>query len=158
MAKLHGVNGIVRVFSKGFADGPVDGCGIFCEHIIRGLEQTDGGKEGGFREGEHLKEVSVKGNQIFGNEGVSCLDIFIQAEVKQSDDPVIAVEGNPEAVANQGEEEIEEEFMVGEALPEAISEETVLNGGKTSSDPSHSFREERCFMSQGVVPVAWRNG
>ena len=74
------------------------------------------------REGEHLKEVAVKGNQVFGDEGVPGLDVFIETEVKQGDDPIIAVEGNPIAVANQEEEEIEEEFMVGEALPEAILE------------------------------------
>lgn len=138
-AKLHGVNQLVGIFSKGYADGAVDGCRIFFEHVVRGFEQTDGGKDGGFREGEHLKEVAVKGNQIFGNEGVSCLDVFIETEVKQGDDPVIAVEGNPETVANQDEEEIEEQLLVGEALPEPIPQETVFNGGKAPFDSAHSL-------------------
>lgn len=149
---------LVGVFTKGFADSAMDGCGVFFEHVVRGPEQTDGGKDGGFREGEHLKEVAVKGNQIFRNEGVSCLDVFIETEVKQGDDPVIAVEGNPVVVTNQDEEEIEEQLLVGEALPEPIPQETVFNGGKAPFDPAHPFGEEGCFMNQGVVPVAWRNG
>jgi hypothetical protein len=136
----------------------VDGCWVFFEHIIRGLEQMDRGKDWRWREGEHLKEVAVKGKQIFGNERISRLDIFIETEPKDGDDALIAVEGDPEAVANQGEGEIEEELMVGEALPEAIPQETVLDGGKAACDAAHSFREERCFMSQGVAPVAWRSG
>ena len=90
---------LVGVFTEGFTDRAMDGCGIFFEHVVGGFEQTDGGKDGGFREGEHLKEVAVKGNQIFGDEGVSSVDVLIEGEVKQGDDPVIAVEGNPEAVA-----------------------------------------------------------
>ena len=102
----------VGVFAEGIADGAVDGCGILLDHVVRGLEQTDGGTDEGLREGEHLKEVAVKGYQIFGNEGVSCLDVFIETEVKQGGDPVIAVEGNTKAVANQSKEEIENQFMV----------------------------------------------
>jgi hypothetical protein len=149
---------LVGVFTESFADGAMDGCGVFFEHVVRGPEQTDGGKDGGFREGEHLKEVAVKGNQIFRNEGVPRLDIFIEMEVKQGDDPVIAVEGNAKAVANQDEEEIEEELLVGEALPEPIPKEPVLDGGKAPFDPTHPFGEEGCFRNQGVVPEVWRNG
>ena len=98
--------------------------------------------------------MAVKGNQIFGNEGVSRLDVFIEVEVKQGDDPVIAVEGNTKAVANQDEKEIEEQLLVGEALPEAIPKETVFDGGKAAFEPAHPFRDEGCFMHQG----AWRNG
>lgn len=148
----------VGVFIEGFADGAVDGCGVFFEHVLRGLEQTDGGKDGGFREGEHLKEMSVKGNQVFGDEGVPGLEVFIEVEVKQGDDPIVAVEGNPIAVANQEEEEVEEELLVGEALPEAISQETVFDGGKAAFEPAHPFGDEECFMNQGEVPGAWRNG
>ena len=130
----------------------MDGCGVFLEHVNRGLEQTDVGKDGGIREGEHLKEVAVKGNEIFGDEGVSCLDVFVEAEVKQGDDPIIAVEGNTKAVANQDEEVIEEEFMVGEALPEAIPKEAVFDGGKAAFEPAHPFGDEGGFMNQGVAP------
>ncbi len=149
---------LVGVFAEGFADGAVDGGGIFFEHVLRGLEETDRGKDGGLREGEHLKEVAVKGNQVFGDEGVPCLDVFIETEVKQGDDPVIAVEGNTIAVANQDEEEIEEELVVGEALPEPIPKEPVFDGGETPFDPVYPFGDEGCSMHQGVVPVAWRNG
>ena len=44
-AGLAGLKELVGVFTKGFADGPVDGGRIFLEHIFRGLEQTDGGKD-----------------------------------------------------------------------------------------------------------------
>jgi len=38
---------LVGVFAEGFADGAVDGGGVFFEHVLRGLEQTDGGTHGG---------------------------------------------------------------------------------------------------------------
>ena len=157
-AGLAGSKELVGFFAEGFADGALDGCGVSFEHVIRGLEQTDGGPEGGFREGEHLKEVAVKGNQIFGNEGIPCLDVFIETEAKHGDDSIITVEGNAVAVANQYEKEIEEQFLVGETLPEPIPKEPVFNGGKAPFEPAHPFGDEGCFMNQGVVPVAWRNG
>jgi hypothetical protein len=148
----------VGVFAEGFADGAVDGGGVFFEHVLLGLEEPDGWKEGGFGEGEHLKEVAVKGNQVFGDEGVTGLDVFIETEVKQGDDPIVAVERNPEAVANQDEEEIEKELLVGEALPEPIPKEAVFNGGKTAFEPAHPFGDERWLMHQGEVPGVWRYG
>jgi len=152
------LRGLVGVFAEGFADGAVDGGGVFFEHVLRGLEQTDGGTHGGFWEGEHLKEVAVEGNQIFGDEGVSGVDVFLEVEVKQGDDPIVAVERNPETVANQDEKEIEEELLVGEALPEAIPKEPVFDGGKAAFEPAYPFGDEGCFMDQGMVPEIWRNG
>jgi len=102
--------------------------------------------------------VAVKGNLVFRVEGVSGVAVLIETEVKEGGDPIVAVERNTKAVANQDEEEIEEEFMVGETLPEAISQETVFDGGEAPFDPAHPFGDEGCFMPQGVVPVAWRNG
>jgi hypothetical protein len=103
-------------------------------------------------EGEHLKEVTVKGYQIFVDESVSGLNVFIETELKEGHDPVIAVEGNTIAVANQDEEEIEEELLVGEAQPEAIPKEPVFDGGKAAFEPAHPFRDEGYSMNQGEAP------
>jgi hypothetical protein len=62
---------------------------------------------------------------------------------------VVAVEGKAVAIGDKYKEEIEQEFVVGKSAEKPITEEPMLDVGKTSPDSSKSLRDKRLFFDHG---------
>jgi hypothetical protein len=66
---------------------------------IRGEGSFHGWRlERAFRQIQHLKQGTVKGNQIFPDQAVSGLNILIKADLKKGANGVIGVKGQTKAI------------------------------------------------------------
>ena len=70
----------------------MDSCGVMLFHFFL-VRQRLGGRYHLFREGQNLKELAIKGDQIFFDQSVSCQDVIIDSNPQKIADPVIAIKG-----------------------------------------------------------------
>jgi len=61
-------------------------------------------------------------------------------------DPIIAVIGNALSVGHQGQEEIEQQFMMVECGPESFTQETMFDKGETALDFTDTSGVEKLFF------------
>jgi hypothetical protein len=99
-----------------------------------------------FRKRQDLKEEPVEGDEIFCHEGVSGQDVLIERDLEQGADLVVAVIGQTVTVCHDDQKEVEQELVVGEALPETIAQETMLDKGEAAINPANTVARKDLFV------------
>ncbi|MFH0783731.1 MAG: hypothetical protein V2B20_17495 [Pseudomonadota bacterium] len=108
-------------------------CGrVKCFHVVLVFEQPGGLLYNHSRQGENLKKVAVKGNQVFFYQLVADNNIVIHRKTEQRADLVVVVIGKSLAISHKYQEKIQEQFILGEAGKKAPSKKAVIDPGKTS--------------------------
>jgi hypothetical protein len=101
---------------------------------------------------EHLKEGSIKSDQILLDEGISGQDIIVHRKLKQGADGLTGVEGQAVAVGDQNEKKIQQQLSLIEGRKKAIREKAVGDKAEAALNPPDPLRPENPLFDHGVVP------
>jgi hypothetical protein len=115
-----------------FAKYLLDCGGVKCFHVLPVLKQPGGPSHWALRQGEDLEKGAVKDDQVLVDQLIAGNDIVIYRKTEQGADLVIVVIGQPLTVSRKHEEEIQEQFIMGEAGKKAASQKTVADPGEAS--------------------------
>ena len=109
------------VCSQRVADDVPDGGGVGLRHLLHVVERSDRRAYRCRGQSEHLKEMPIKRNEILVDQGIASHKVVIKGECQQRTDRSATVGGQPVAVGNQHEQDLQSQCMVAEARPEAIA-------------------------------------
>jgi len=98
-----------------------------------------------FRQGKYLKQTSVKSNQVFFDQPIPSIDVFIHIEFQNIADSVVTIIRETFAIRYQHQEDIKQQLMMVQAFPKTIAQKAMLNKGETSVDSAYSSRIE-CLL------------
>lgn len=146
---------LVGIGTEEVAEVAMDGRGIVPCHVDPCFEKFSRARDGLFGKGEDLETVSVEGEKVMFDQRISSQDVVVDWQVKDRADLVIAVKGDTVSVGCEGEEEVEDHLVVGEALQEAIPQEPVLDSGKASLDPAGSSGYKERSVNHGSPRDLW---
>jgi hypothetical protein len=104
------------------------------------------------RQGEHLKEGAVEGEQILIDEGIAGSDIVVDAEADQGAELIVAVVREPMAIGDQDQEHIKQALLMSEVNPEAIAQKPMFNESEAPLDLSHPLRDQEFFVNHRYSP------
>ena len=83
-------------------------------------QRGSGGSDGFFRQRQDLKEVAIKGNEVLFNQAIAGHYVVIEREAKQGTQFIVAVVRQTVAVCHQNEQDIEQAFVLAQAVPETM--------------------------------------
>jgi len=134
--------------SQGTDDELVDRGRVFFFHFLSPLEWGWLGSLG--RQREDLEGAAVKGQEILFPESVPCQDEFIHRDPQKGGDCIIAVERQTASVGDEHQEEVEQQFLVSEAVEETLSEEAVLDEAEGAGDLTDPAGTKDDFFYHGL--------
>src|SRR5687768_4114643 len=111
----------IMICSQRVADDLPDGGRVGLCHVRRAVERSGRLAHGCEWQREHLKEVTIKRNEVLLDEGIAGEEVVIQGKLQQRTDFIEAVVGQSLAIRNHNEKHIEQECMLAETAPEAIA-------------------------------------
>ena len=94
--------------------------------------------------------MAVKCDQVLCDQGISGLDVFIQAQSHKSTDLIKAVIGESVAVGHKDQEEIQQQLVRLEAGPEAVAQKAMFDKGEAAVDSPDSFGVKRLFFDPAL--------
>jgi hypothetical protein len=109
------------VISYSPGDELTDGSGVPLRHIFFGFKRRGSFHKRVLWQGEHLVEITIKGDEVFLDESISGTEVFIERNPQESTDLIVAVIGKAPAVCYQYQKQVEQQFIMGETLKKAIS-------------------------------------
>jgi hypothetical protein len=134
--------------SQRTGDELVDRGRVFFFHFLSPLEWIWLGSLG--RERKDLEGAAVKGQEVLFPESVSCQDEIIHTDPQKGGDCIIAVERQTTSVGDEHQEEVEQQFLVIEAVEETLSEETVLDEAEGAGDLTDPVGTKDDFFYHGL--------
>jgi hypothetical protein len=90
-------------------------------HFPLGSQRRAGVFKDFFWKGQDLKKLTIKGNEVVFDQRVSCQNVLIDRNPKESADFIIAIEGHAASIPYDDQKKIEQKFMVIETGKEAIT-------------------------------------
>ena len=121
----------------------MNGCGVLLSDGGLGCNARVFGKR------KHLKEGAVKNEEVFLDQGVSCLDIDVYGNAQVGADAVIGVERNTVSVPCQEQKQVKQQFVVREGVEKAILQEAMFNKGEGASNGSDPLWGKDVFFNHG---------
>jgi hypothetical protein len=98
---------------------------------------------------EHLKEGSIKSDQILLDEGISGQDIIVHRKLKQGADGLTGVEGQAVAVGDQNEKKIQQQLSLIEGGKKTLREKAVGDKAEAAFYASDSIGIEDLLLDHG---------
>ena len=102
------------------------------------------------RQGEELEGAAVKGDEVLVNESVPRQDELINTDPQKGADLLIAVERQSVSIGCEHHEQVEQKFMVGEAVEKALFEETMLDEAEGAGDFTDPVGTKNDFPYHGL--------
>jgi len=124
----------IMVSSQGISNELTDGGRVPLIHLLLGFKRFCNLSDGLIRQREHLEQMPVKSDELFLDQRVSGEQILIGIDAQKGTDLVKAVVGESLAIGHQDQKQVEQELMVAEAGPEALSHKAVLDEGEAAGD------------------------
>jgi len=134
--------------SKGTDNLLVDGGRVFFLHLLFSFQW--GGLWSLPRQREELEGAAVKGNEVLVNEPIPGQDELINRDPQKGADLLIAVERQAVSIGCEHQEEVEQKFMVGEAVEKALFEKAMLDEAESAGDFTDPLGAKDDFSHHGL--------
>jgi hypothetical protein len=98
-----------------------DGGWVGMRHVLWAAERSLRGEHRLVGQSEDLTNVPIKRKEVLVDQGVSCHEVVIKGALEQRTNLIEAVVGQPMAIGHQDQKDIQQEGMLAESGPEAIT-------------------------------------
>src|SRR5919109_5300926 len=97
----------IMIGSQRVADDLPDGGRVGLCHVRRAVERSGRMAHGCGWQREHLKEVTIKRNEVLLDQGIAGEEVVIQGELQQRTDLIETIVGETVAISDQDQKHIE---------------------------------------------------
>jgi hypothetical protein len=142
----------IMICSQRVADDLPDGGRVGLCHVRRAVERSGRLAHGCEWQREHLKEVTIKRNEVLLDESIAGKEVVIQGKLQQRTYLVETVVGQTVAISDQDQKHLEEKFMLAETAPEAITYEAMLDESKAAGNLADALGTQGALFNHDAPP------